>query len=48
MENQPKKNFLHWYLSFDTKDFWNYIFLGLAIGLMWWGVKTIVSVVAIK
>jgi hypothetical protein len=37
------KEFLKWYLHIDWKDITNYIALIIAILLLWWGIKSIIS-----
>ncbi|MFH1133874.1 MAG: hypothetical protein V1735_05250 [Nanoarchaeota archaeon] len=36
------------FLSVDFHDIWNWILGIIAIGLLWWGISTIVKVMSVK
>ncbi len=43
----PKlQDFFKWYFHIDLKDMGNYIALVLAGLLLWWGIKTIISIMS--
>lgn len=45
---QRIRDFLKWYFHIDFKDITNYIALAIAIFLLWWGIKSIMSALAFK
>lgn len=52
-ESEEKKggeklgDFLKWYFRIDFKDITNYIALVMAILLLWWGIKNIMSAMSL-
>lgn len=45
---EKKKISLKEFLAIDWRDVWNWVFLIIAIFLLWWGVGTIIKVMMVK
>jgi len=43
---QSRKEFMKWFFHIDWTDLTNYVALALSALLLWWGIKTIIQVIA--